>query len=416
MKRKVFSILFAVVLVLSLSLMTTVPVAAQTTWYVDDATCPSTGSGTSGDPFCSIQDAIDAASAGDTINVAAGTYYENITLKNGVEVLGAGASVTTIQGTGAGSVVTAISVSSSTKLDGFTITGGNAINGGGMYNWSSSLVVTNCTFSANLAAAYGGGMCNSWYSSPTVTNCTFSANSAMHGGGMNNDYSSPTVTNCTFSGNSATWYGGGMRNYYSSPTVTNCTFSGNWATYGGGMFNYSYSPVVTNCTFFGNSATYGDGMYNWESSPVVTNCILWGDSPDEIYDSGSTPVVTYCDVQGGYSGVGNIDADPLFVNPAADDYHLQSGSPCIDTGSNAAPSLPTTDFEGDPRIVDGNGDGSAVADMGVDEYVPPPPPIVGGTVYPVDKVGILMPWIGLAVALALAGVFVTRLARRKVRG
>ena len=150
-------------------------------------------------------------------------------------------------------------------------------------------------------------------------------------------------------------------------TITN----GNSHSYGGGMYNTSNSsPVVTNCTFYNNSATsgFGGGMCNFTySSPVVTNCILWGDSPQEIYDISSTPVVTYCDVQGGYTGTGNINADPLFVDAGAGDYHLQAGSPCIDVGSNAAPSLPSTDFEGDPRIVNG------VVDMGVDEYVPPPP-------------------------------------------
>jgi hypothetical protein len=63
--------------------------------------------------------------------------------------------------------------------------------------------------------------------------------------------------------------------------------------------------------------------------------------------------------------------------------------------------------------VDGNGDGSAVVDMGVDEYVPPPPP-VGGELYPVDKFGILAPWLALAMFLALGGGFVVmrrRLAR-----
>jgi hypothetical protein len=136
------------------------------------------------------------------------------------------------------------------------------------------------------------------------------------------------------------------------------------------FYSDNSSPSVTNCTFSGNSATDGGGIYNLSSSPTLTNCILW-DGGGEIYGYDSTPVVTYCDIQGGLSGTGNIDADPLFVNPSADDYHLQPGSLCIDTGSNAAPSLPSTDFEDDPRIVDGNGDGDAVVDMGADEYVPP---------------------------------------------
>jgi hypothetical protein len=74
-------------------------------------------------------------------------------------------------------------------------------------------------------------------------------------------------------------------------------------------------------------------------------------------------------VQDGHTGEGNINSDPLFVNASAGDFHLQPGSPCIDAGSNSAPSLPSLDYEGDPRILPVWG----TADMGVDEYVHPVP-------------------------------------------
>ena len=97
------------------------------------------------------------------------------------------------------------------------------------------------------------------------------------------------------------------------------------------------SPIMTNCTFSGNSASSGGGgIRNFvSSSPTVTNCILWGDSPDEMYDQDSTPSVTYSDIQGGHTGIGNIDADPLFMDGANGDLHLQQGSPCIDAGDNS---------------------------------------------------------------------------------
>ena len=192
--------------------------------------------------------------------------------------------------------------------------------------------------------------------------------------------SSPTVTNCTFSGNSAADSGGGMHNSEnSSPTVTNCTLSGNSALYGGGMHNEDYcSPIVTNCTFSGNFAeSDGGGIYNqYNSSPTVTNCILWGDSPDEIFNLEASPSVTYSDIQGGYTGTGNISADPLFVNWANGDFHLRQGSPCIDAGDNLAPALPTTDIDGDGRQIDDpmvpdTGSGAPpIVDMGADEFVP----------------------------------------------
>jgi parallel beta-helix repeat protein len=136
--------------------------------------------------YPTIQQAVDNATADDTINVAAGTYNETITLKDGVEILGAGADVTTIDGGGSGRVVTGYNVSSTTKLDGFTITNGNATgDGGGIYlSNNSSPTISNCVFEGNSAANYGGGMFNSQHSSPTVTNCVFQGNSGGYGGGM----------------------------------------------------------------------------------------------------------------------------------------------------------------------------------------------------------------------------------------
>ena len=224
-------------------------------------------------------------------------------------------------------------------LDGFTITAGNADGysgrsgyGGGMYNWGSNPTVSNCTFTSN-SAGIGGGMDND-YSNSIVTGCTFSGNLASSGSGMYNEYfSSPTVSNCTFSGNSA-GRGGGMYNLvYSSPTVTGCTFSGNSAdSKGGGMCNaWDSSPTLSNCTFTGNLADGGGGgMYNASGNPTLINCILWGnsatDSP-QIYGGGT---VTYSDVQGGYPGLGNINIDPLFLDPGQWDSNGTVGDPSDD--------------------------------------------------------------------------------------
>ena len=272
-----------------------------------------------------------------------------------------------------------LNVVSSTTLTGCTFTGNSArYYGGGISNRPSSPTLTGCTLSGN-SAYEGGGMHNEAWSSPTLTNCILSGNSATYGGGMSNvESSSPTLTNCTFGGNEASSAGGGMFNVYeSSPALTGCTFSGNSARYsGGGMFNGGSSPTLTNCTFWGNEASSrGGGIDNEQSSPVLINCILWADTPDEISrptafpEVNSSPVVTYSVVQGGFPGRRNIDADPLFVDPANGDYHLQSGSPCIDAGDNTAPDLPDYDFEGDDRILDGDANGESVVDMGVDEFI-----------------------------------------------
>ena len=225
-------------------------------------------------------------------------------------------------------------------------------------------------------------------SNPAVTNCRFIGNSASgNGGGMsNNNHSTPTVTNCRFSGNSVSEIGGGMfNNSGSHATVINCTFSGNSE---GGMYNAWFSnPVVINCTFYGNSVPFvGGGIRDADGSSTVTNCILWDNGSSPIYETGhGTTVVNYSVVQGGWTGAGNIDADPLFVDADGpdnilgtddDDLRLLSGSPCIDAGDNSAvPIGLIIDLLGNPRFVDD----PATPEGGVG-----PPPIVDLGAYEFD--------------------------------
>ncbi|MHC4736742.1 MAG: choice-of-anchor Q domain-containing protein, partial [Planctomycetota bacterium] len=304
-------------------------------------------------------------------------------------------------------------ISSSPNLTNCTFSRNSTdVYGGGMSNRiSSSPALTNCTFSSNSADICGGGMNNYDQSSPTLTNCTFSGNSASRdGGGMyNRDSSSPALTNCKFTGNSAILYGGGgMRNIESNPTLTNCTFNNNSANRGGGISNWLGSPIVSDCTFSSNSAELGGAVLNWQCSPMLANCtfsnnsagiggaiyqfnsistlincILWGNtapSGSQIHNDGtSSTEVTYSDVQGGWPGQGNIDADPCFVqlgywvqpppgHPGDDiwvegDYHLLHGSPCINTGDPDYIAEPDeTDLDGKPRVIGGR------IDMGAYEF------------------------------------------------
>ncbi|MCP4693016.1 MAG: hypothetical protein GY859_33550, partial [Desulfobacterales bacterium] len=291
---------------------------------------------------------------------------------------------------------------SSPILAGCTFTGNLAASGGGgMDNGSnSSPSLTRCDFTLNRTTKGGGGGMRNDNASPTLSRCDFTQNTAGHGGGMYNSASSPTLTHCTFSENEAVDYGGGgMRNTNaSSPILANCAFTGNTAGNGGGMRNDASSPTLANCAFSQNTGSRGGAMYNASASPTLVNCILWGNSAsaegDEIHDDGGAPGITYSDVQGGYPGTGNIDSDPLFINPAGDDLHLGPGSPCIDAGDNAAPNLPATDPDGHDRILDGDDDGAAVVDMGVDEYefdggANSPPTAVDDGDYPVNEGAVL---------------------------
>jgi hypothetical protein len=415
---------------LSLALMMAVPAAATPInhiWYVDPGGTDDGAHGTgAGDgAFRTIQYGIDAAasSGGGTVHVAAGTYQELITLKNGVDVLGAGAVNTIIDGQALGTVVTAQSIVSGTRLDGFTITNGSAIQyGSGMVvSDHSSPTISNCIFTNNIALV-GGGLTIMAYSSPMVNGCTFTNNMGLVGGGMlNYDHSSPVVTNCTFARNQL-YIGGGMLNInYCSPVVTNCTFSGNTGldevTEGEMMqMDYSSLEVFKSISFDAQIGLITGGMLNVTfCSPTVTNCIFWDDSTEVINDDASQPTVTYCDIQGGYLGTGNINSNPLFVDPTKGDYHL-SVSPCIDAGINTALYLPDTDFEGDPRIMDGDHDRKIIVDMGVDEYEYVRFQTVGGEVAPVNRLGMLVPLTGLILAFGLAVFLGVRITGRHRTG
>ena len=359
--------------------------------------------------YATIQAAIDASVPGDEILVADGTYSgtgnKNLDY-HGKPITVRSASgnpavcIIDCQGNGRGfyfhSRETAAAV-----VDGFTIRNGHVTDssagqvcGGGVYCTSSSPTLTNCAIIANTAS---------------------SPHSLVYGGGVYCCFSSATLTDCTISGNDASSgdyvaYGGGVYcSFSSNPILTNCRISGNRASapayvaYGGGVYcGDSSNPSVTNCTITGNKAlavsgsAFGGGVAcDWDSSPTLTSCILWGDTPQETYVASGTPVVTYCDIQGSYAGVGNINLNPLFFDPDGpdnnpntwqdNDYRLSPGSPCIDAGKNSAvPAGVTTDLDGHPRFADdpaspdcryapGTCGTPPIVDMGAYELIPAPP-------------------------------------------
>lgn len=342
--------------------------------------------------YPTIQAAINAASDGDTVLVANGTYYENITLKDGVQVRGAGADVTTIDGGRAGSVVTAIGVGPDTVLDRFTITNGGGSSGGGIYLDGGSPVITNNVVTQNRLGYSGssGGGIYAYFSSATITHNTISNNSAEDGGGIyvtnwpsssgpmpdieyNNIYgnnsfagggiylqiSSPTVRGNTIAANTASAGGGIAANHSSSLIANNIIVSNSAGKYGGGGIwaTNNSSPVIVSNTVVDNTASgSGTGIaVDNQFSLNITNCIVWGNG---LYNC----TATYSDIQGGYPGEGNINADPLFVNAAGGNLHLQRGSPCINAGNpNYVPGPYETDIDGDPRVI------GLRIDMGADE-------------------------------------------------
>jgi len=234
---------------------------------------------------------------------------------------------------------------------------------GGMHASRGTPLLENCIFDRNSAIVWGGGLVIR-NGDPTLFKCTFSENSARSAGGIRSegDTEGTNVTNCKFIGNSATDDGGGLWiSPTASPMVTNCIFNENSATHGGGVYNEGYrgeygaTPQLVNCTFSGNSASSeGGGVYAYSGSfPTLLNCILWSNTPEEIYLR-SSGLIAYSDIQGGWPGQGNINADPQFVNPTGGDYHLKSQagrwdalnqswvidaitSPCLDAGDPSSP-------------------------------------------------------------------------------
>jgi len=366
---------------------------AQTTWYVNAAAAPGGNGTTWASAFKDVQPAINAASSGHQIWVAAGTYVPTayptgcsgcstnrdkaFHLKNGVKVYGGfpntgnpgmgdrdpDANPTILSGDFNGDdvgftnnsenayhVVFSINDGSATELNGFTIRGGNANNessdliciegpcqvrnlGGGMVNSAGTLTtIRACKFLENYTQRSGGGMLNTFNSSPSISDCVFSGNQAENGGGMNN-----------FNG--------------SSPTVVNCAFWGNEANFGAAVRNHTDSDAsYVNCSFSGNDAGANNGaMRNVDSDVTLKNCILWGNSSEISMTTGTT-TVSYSIVQGGYAGTDNLDVDPLFVQPppiglgTTGDLRLQACSPALDAGLDADNST-TTDLDGNARKV-----------------------------------------------------------------
>ncbi len=420
------------------------------TWYVDQSVSES-GDGTSwGTALKTIHEGVDAASGGDTVLVADGTYRTGaagtidfdgkaITLRS---QNGADACIIDCEKAGRG-VIFRSGEDHNSVLDGFTITSGRAIFsepdeydecGGGIVCDNSSPTIKNCTIRENGAYMDGGGIyCLA--SSPTITNCTIAANTSEEANGCGIacvQGSNVTISDCIISDNEGSGGDGAVYCRDSIATITDCGFSRNrsggitcrssdvtierctiansspsgieireggsvtvrncaiFGSHYGGVRCISGSPEIINCTIVGNRS-YGILCRN--SSPTVLNSIVWANTDGSVLlEEGSTASIRYCDIQGGFEGDGNIEADPSFValgfwddsgTPDAEwddvwvgqDFHLQADSPCIDAGDNAAvPGAIVIDLHGHPRFFDDlntpdTGSGIApIVDIGAYEF------------------------------------------------
>jgi predicted outer membrane repeat protein len=251
----------------------------------------------------------------------------------------------------------------------FTNNSADGGSGGGMY--AAGATLQNVTFNGGYAYAGGALYCDDC----TLTEVAFNGGDArFEGGGMRG---SGTLTNVVFNGSHSSVSGGG---FYGHGELTNVVFHRTSARItGGGIYGYGGELHLTNTTFYANKSDSPDrgtaiSTENAGSGAItIVNTVLRGDPAVDpevlIHDPAHKVTITYSDVEGGYPGTGNIDADPRFVDPAGGNLRLQASSPAIDVGNTSAvPPGITTDLEGMPRV------SGAAVDMGAYEYQHAPAP------------------------------------------
>lgn len=333
--------------------------------YVDhDANGANDGSSWE-DAYTALQDALLDTPPDSEIWVAAGVYYPDVgstvdpddrqatfTLQNGIALYGGFAgnedelierdweanltilsgdidqddaadldgvvrNTDVISGSNAYHVVSGNLVNSTARLDGFTITAGNA-NGG---------IVGEC-------GPHCGGGLDATAGDPMLANLVFSGNHAGYGGaGAFFSGGDPTLSNVTFSYNRADVYGGGLYLYEESNAfLSNATFhansAGNYVTGeggGGGMALYESIPYLTHASFVYNVAARGGGMHNRISHPQMQEVTFTGNyalaashSGGAIYNEGGDPLVVNGNFTGnrasGGGAVYHIDGNATFIN------------------------------------------------------------------------------------------------------
>jgi len=340
--------------------------------------------------YATIQAAIQVAQNSDTVLVGPGVYSGTVDFAGkSITVRSTdGPEVTVISG-GGPVVLFRSGQTNAAVLDGFTVTAGS----GGIVADGAAPTILNNIVTQNedkWGRGSGAGVYVRSSGAPAIVRgnrieknnvFTYENPPVIQGGGVYcenalleaNIIVDNVVQSWAF--NSTTSYGGGVwckdatliDNVIARNSAVNVS-SPRPAAVGGGIFADRNVQII-NCTVMSNRclcpASTAGGILAGIGS-TITNCIVRENQANqypEVMAMAGSHGPSYSNIKGGGGTNNNIDADPLFAGPAADDFHLLAGSPCRDRGTTSTPANPT-DFEGDPR------NWGAGVDMGADEFHP----------------------------------------------